>query len=161
MSQATASEPWIVEQRWDLTYTHSPTRSPREFLRTLRDEGKVLGIRCPVCRRVLAPPRPICDRDFCETEGWVELGTERDARAVHDHVPGRSRACPRRRTCLAYVKSRRRRHRDRRVSSKAIDLSSHRDCRARESRDRAPACAIALRDERAGRITDLYFRLAE
>ena len=23
---------------------------------------------------MLAPPRPICDRDFCETEGWVELG---------------------------------------------------------------------------------------
>ena len=71
----TVSDPWIVEQRWELTYAHTADAVTAHFLRTLRDEGKLLGIRCPQCRRVLAPPRPICDRDFCATEGWVELGS--------------------------------------------------------------------------------------
>lgn len=66
--------PWIVEQRWEITYTHSADPVTAHFLRTLRDEGRLLGIRCPRCKRVLAPPRPVCDRDFCRTEGWVELG---------------------------------------------------------------------------------------
>src|SRR4051812_28791431 len=74
MSTSTQTEPFVIDQHWDLTYNHSADPVTAHFLRTLRDEGKLLGIRCPVCERVLAPPRPICDRDFCETEGWVELG---------------------------------------------------------------------------------------
>jgi uncharacterized OB-fold protein len=68
------STPWVVEQQWNLTYSHTADPVTAHFLRVLRDEGRLLGIRCPQCQRVLAPPRPICDRDFCETDGWVELG---------------------------------------------------------------------------------------
>jgi uncharacterized OB-fold protein len=72
---AAVHDPWIVEQKWNITYTHSADPVTAHFLRTLRDEGRLLGIGCPQCGRVLAPPRPVCDRDFCRTEGWVELGS--------------------------------------------------------------------------------------
>lgn len=69
-------EAWVVEQRWDLTYRHTADAAAARFFRTLRDEARLLGTRCPACERVLVPPRSFCDRDFCETEGWVGLGTE-------------------------------------------------------------------------------------
>jgi uncharacterized OB-fold protein len=68
--------PWIVEQRWNLTYQHTADDVAAKFFRTLRDEGRLLAIRCPQCNRVLFPPRPFCDRDFCDTTEWVEVGTE-------------------------------------------------------------------------------------
>ena len=58
MSTDTGTEPFVIDQRWDLTYNHTADPVTAHFLRTLRDEGKLLGIRCPVCERVLAPPRP-------------------------------------------------------------------------------------------------------
>jgi len=70
------SEPWIVEQRWDLTYRHRADEAAAQFFRTLRDEGRLIGTRCPKCERVLAPPRTFCDRDFCDTDGFVDLGSE-------------------------------------------------------------------------------------
>jgi uncharacterized OB-fold protein len=69
-------EPWIVEQRWDLTYRHAADATAAAFFRTLRDEGRLRGTRCPACSRVLVPPRHFCDRDFVETDGWVDLGDE-------------------------------------------------------------------------------------
>ncbi|HTR74810.1 MAG TPA: Zn-ribbon domain-containing OB-fold protein [Solirubrobacterales bacterium] len=74
--QSTATEPWIVDQHWDITYQHVADPVAAQFLRTMRDEGKLTGIRCPKCERVLIPPRPFCDRCFVETEGWVDLPPE-------------------------------------------------------------------------------------
>lgn len=70
------AQAWIVEQRWELTYRHAADAAAAAFFRTLRDGGRLHGTRCPVCGRVLVPPRHFCDRDFVETEGWVELGDE-------------------------------------------------------------------------------------
>jgi uncharacterized protein len=63
-TETVALDSWIVEQTWNITYTHSADPVTAHFLRTLRDEGRLLGIRCPKCGRVIAPPRPVCDRDF-------------------------------------------------------------------------------------------------
>jgi uncharacterized OB-fold protein len=70
------AEPWIVEQHWDLTYRHAADPVAAAFFRALRDDAKLLGARCPQCERVLVPPRPFCDRDFCETTELVEVATE-------------------------------------------------------------------------------------
>jgi uncharacterized OB-fold protein len=71
-----AAEPWIVEQHWDLTYRHTADAATAAFFRTLRDEARLIGTRCPACERVLLPPRTFCDRDFRETEGFVDLADE-------------------------------------------------------------------------------------
>ena len=36
-------------------------------------QGKLLGIRCPECRRTLVPPRAFCELCFRPLDEWVEL----------------------------------------------------------------------------------------
>ncbi len=36
-------------------------------------QGKLLGIRCPECRRTLVPPRAFCELCFRPLNEWVEL----------------------------------------------------------------------------------------
>lgn len=152
----TATDPWIVEQRWDITYNHTADAVTAHFLRTLRDEGKVLGVRCPVCERVLAPPRPICDRDFCETTDFVELamtGTLELFTIMHLAIQG----LPEPPYVLAYVKPE---GADTAIGGflEGVELSSTEA--ALEQLVVGSPVTIELREERQGRITDLYFRLA-
>jgi hypothetical protein len=148
-------ETLVIDQHWDLKYTHTTDAVTSHFLKTLRDEGKVLGIRCPVCRRVLAPPRPICDRDFCETEGWVELeraGTLELFTIMYLEIQG----LPRPPYVLAYVTPD---GADTAIGGflEGVDLASP-GAATKQLYVGAPV-TIELRDRREGRITDLYFRL--
>lgn len=49
-----------------------------KFFGTLKDEAKILAIKCPECQRVIFPPRPVCG--FCRIgvgergEDWLVLG---------------------------------------------------------------------------------------
>lgn len=158
MTNGTAArDVWIVEQRWDLTYQHTADEVTAHFLRTLRDEGRLLGITCPVCKRVLAPPRPICDEDFCRTDGWVELsprGTLELFTIMYLAIEG----LPQPPYVLAYVRPE---GADTALPGflDGIDLSD-RDAALAELRV-GRAVDIALRPERVGRMTDVYFGLAE
>jgi uncharacterized OB-fold protein len=152
----TADQPWIIEQRWDLTYTHSADPVTAHFLRTLRDEGKVLGIKCEACGRVLAPPRPICDRDFVETKGWVELGmtgTLELFTIMYLAIDG----LPEPPYVLAYVRPD---GADTAIGGflEGVDLSTPEQ--ATQQLTIGDQVAIKVRDDRQGRITDLYFTLA-
>jgi uncharacterized OB-fold protein len=69
-------EPWVVEQHWDIRYRHTADPVAAHFFRTIRDEGRLVGRRCPACERVLVPPRSFCDRDFIETDEWVDVASE-------------------------------------------------------------------------------------
>ncbi len=154
MSTDTPTEPFVIDQRWDLTYNHTADPVTAHFLRTLRDEGRLLGIRCPVCERVLTPPRPFCDRDFCETEGWVELGdtgTLELFTVMNLAIAG----LPDPPYVLAYVKPD---GADTAIGGflEGVDLSSI-DAAVAQLEVGAKV-AIALREQRQGRITDLYFR---
>ncbi len=42
------------------------------FLQGLR-EGKIYGVRCRQCGRVVTPPRAFCELDFKPMDEWVEL----------------------------------------------------------------------------------------
>lgn len=155
MNAVTSAEPWIVEQRWDLTYQHTADATTAAFLRTLRDEAKLLGSRCPVCRRVLAPARPICDRDFCRTEELVELepaGTLELFTIMHLAIDG----LPKPPYVLGYVKPH---GADTSLPGfvEGVDLSS--DASAVAELTIGREVEIAFREERVGRITDLFFRL--
>jgi uncharacterized OB-fold protein len=157
MSTTETTTPWIVEQRWDLTYQHTADDTTATFLRTLRDEGRLLGIRCPVCERVLAPPRPFCDRDFCETEGWVELGhtgTLELFTIMYLAIDG----LPDPPYVLAYVRPE---GADTAIPGflEGVDLTTTQSALA--SLEIGAAVDISVRDERVGRITDLRFRLAD
>jgi uncharacterized OB-fold protein len=53
------------------TYDAGATRS--KFLTELRDHRKILGIRCPQCQQVYAPPRTTCTKCFVNMTEFVEL----------------------------------------------------------------------------------------
>lgn len=46
------------------------------FFRELKETGRILGVECPQCKRVLVPPRPVCGECFTETKGWVQVGPQ-------------------------------------------------------------------------------------
>jgi uncharacterized OB-fold protein len=55
-----------------LAYMHSASREESRFLRGVI-EGRLLGQRCPVCRKVYVPPRGACPVDGVPTTDEVEL----------------------------------------------------------------------------------------
>lgn len=56
----------------ELHYTHSASPEESRYLRGLA-EGKLLGQRCPACRKVYIPPRGACPTDGVPTEEEIEL----------------------------------------------------------------------------------------
>ena len=150
-------EPWIVEQQWNLAYRHTADEVTATFFRTLRDEKKLLGIRCPECERVLVPPREFCDRDFCKTSGWVELGNEGTIELftiVYQPVKG----LPEPPYVVAYVRPD---GADTAIANflGGIDLSDRGE--ALERLAIGKRVTIAFRDDRVGRMTDFEFVLAD
>ena len=64
----------IMPGAWNLPFRHTAGRFASRFFRELRDNQKIYGVRCPQCRRVLLPPRPMCERCFAPIDEWVEVG---------------------------------------------------------------------------------------
>jgi uncharacterized OB-fold protein len=44
-----------------------------KFLKTIRDEKKIMGIKCPSCSKVYVPPRTHCPTCFVRMSEWVDL----------------------------------------------------------------------------------------
>ena len=63
----------IMPGAWNLPFRHTAGRFASRFFRELRDNQKIYGVRCPQCRRVLVPPRPVCERCFASVDEWVEV----------------------------------------------------------------------------------------
>jgi uncharacterized OB-fold protein len=66
-------EPRIIEGVLSLPYRWATGPVGAKFLEGLKNK-KILGTRCPKCRRVLVPARKFCPRCFVDTDEWVEVG---------------------------------------------------------------------------------------
>ena len=65
---------FVVEGKMALPYQYFAGTVGSKFLVALRDEKKILGIRCKKCSKVFIPPRATCERCFSDlTDNWVEL----------------------------------------------------------------------------------------
>lgn len=56
----------------DLAYRWDAGEAISRFLNGLKD-GKIYGVRCRECGRVVTPPRAFCELDFKPMDEWVEL----------------------------------------------------------------------------------------
>ncbi len=90
-----------VTHTMDLTWRYGTSWYFAEFIRALRDEQRILGLRCPVCQRVYLPPRPVCGNCHAELCEWVEVkdtGTVIAFTTVHlpiiDPTTGQPRPTP-------------------------------------------------------------------
>lgn len=72
-----AGEPvTAVQGELDLKFRHSYGIHYDRFYREMRDNMRIMGVKCPKCGAVLLPPRPYCGFCFSPVEEWVELSDE-------------------------------------------------------------------------------------
>lgn len=65
---------YIVEGKMALPYTYFAGRVGSKFITTLRDQKKIMGVKCPTCNKVYLPPRQVCEKDFTDIrDNWVEV----------------------------------------------------------------------------------------
>ena len=59
---------------WNFEYTYFAGETASRFFAELRDNRRVMGRRCPACRRLLVPARSFCDACFEPTTSWEAVG---------------------------------------------------------------------------------------
>jgi len=55
-------------------FYYSAGRYVSRFLTEMRDHAKIMGVRCPKCGTVYAPPKAVCEPCFVEMSEPVEVG---------------------------------------------------------------------------------------
>jgi 3-hydroxybutyryl-CoA dehydratase len=69
-----SSDSFVVEGKLALPYKYFAGRTGSTFLVALRDQKKILGLRCPLCDKVYVPPRLTCERHVTtRLSEWVPL----------------------------------------------------------------------------------------
>jgi hypothetical protein len=69
-------DPYVAEGRLALPYRYFPGEVVGRFLIGLRDERKLLAIRCRSCGTVYCPPEPICGKCLMRAGEWLEVGPQ-------------------------------------------------------------------------------------
>ena len=70
------TEDLTLKGQISVPYTWWVGATGSRFLLALRDENKILGVRCHECGRVFVPPRKNCGQCFVDIDDWVELSGE-------------------------------------------------------------------------------------
>ncbi len=65
-----------VEGELSIPYRHAAGRHAERFSREMRDNRRIMGVRCSRCEAVLLPPRPYCGFCFEPATEWVEVADE-------------------------------------------------------------------------------------
>lgn len=60
----------------DVEYNYTAGVLATRFFNELRDSGRLFGVRCPACRRVYLPPRPVCGMCFEPASEWIQVSDE-------------------------------------------------------------------------------------
>ena len=71
-----SEDPYVAEGRLVMPYRYFTGSIGTKFFTKLRDEKKILGIRCPGCNTVYVPPRATCGKCFINLEEWVEVANK-------------------------------------------------------------------------------------
>jgi hypothetical protein len=65
---------FVVNGKMALPYQYFAGATGSKFIVALRDEKKILGVRCDKCAKTFIPPRQTCERCFSDlTNAWVEI----------------------------------------------------------------------------------------
>jgi uncharacterized OB-fold protein len=59
-----------------MEYRYAMGAFASRFFQELKNDGRLMGVRCPECERVYIPPRPVCGICFAETSDWVQVSHE-------------------------------------------------------------------------------------
>jgi hypothetical protein len=150
-------EPLIIDGRWDIPYRHTAGRAATRFFRELKENKRIVGVRCPSCQRVLVPPRGFCERCFVPLDEFVEVedkGTLTTFTIIYAHFT----SLPPPPYCVGIIKLDG-------ADTGLIHYVGDVDLQDMEAAKKAISVGMRLqaiwRDEREGKITDIeYFRPA-
>jgi uncharacterized OB-fold protein len=68
-----ASKPLSVKYIADMPYKYHAGYYYSRFLRELRDNKRIVGVKCPKCGKVYVPPRIVCRDCFVKMEEFVAV----------------------------------------------------------------------------------------
>jgi hypothetical protein len=83
-------EPIVVRGKLEVPYKQFVGGVGSKFLIELRDNKRIMGMRCPSCNRVYVPARSICPKCQSKMTEWVEVsdkGTLLTYTTVHYSEP--------------------------------------------------------------------------
>ena len=64
---------WLYHGQIYIPNIYSAGAVGSRFLIELRDNKRIMGIRCPTCNRVYVPARSVCKDCFAQLNEWVEV----------------------------------------------------------------------------------------
>ncbi len=65
---------YTIDGKLALPYTYFAGRVGSTFLTTIRDQKKIMGVKCNRCNQVFVPPRQTCERCMEDIRNnWVDL----------------------------------------------------------------------------------------
>ena len=77
LSRVDSADCFVMPGKMVLPVQYFAGRVGSKFIISLRDDKKILGVKCPKCDKVYGPPREFCEKDLAKLdENWVELGNE-------------------------------------------------------------------------------------
>jgi uncharacterized OB-fold protein len=68
-----SSEPVVTGVTAHSNFLVNTGATGTKFLSEIRDNKKIMGIKCPTCGKVYVPPRSHCPVDFARMSEWVDL----------------------------------------------------------------------------------------
>ncbi|MEA1958063.1 MAG: Zn-ribbon domain-containing OB-fold protein [Chloroflexota bacterium] len=75
MTNKTA-EPVVFSGHLKIPYKFEAGMTGTRFLKELRDNKRIMGLKCSKCNRVYVPPRSTCKECFSLIDEWVEVSNE-------------------------------------------------------------------------------------
>ena len=69
-------QPIVIPGSIEIGYEWSVGIAGSRFFQELRDNKRIMGVKCPKCNRVLVPPRIFCEECFVDTEEWIEVSSK-------------------------------------------------------------------------------------
>jgi uncharacterized OB-fold protein len=68
-----APQAWLGDLPVENRYTYG--LAGEKFFRTMKDEARIMGTRCPVCDHTYVPAAIFCERCMSKLDEWVDVGT--------------------------------------------------------------------------------------
>lgn len=70
------SDQQLIPSRITIPFSYTAGRVASRFFVELRDNKRIMAVRCPACKKVLIPPQLFCVECYEKTEDWIEVGPE-------------------------------------------------------------------------------------
>lgn len=65
---------WLGDMEADYIYTLGV--AGERFFKEIKENGKIMGAKCPSCNIIYVPPRMYCEKCFAKLKEWVDVGTK-------------------------------------------------------------------------------------